>query len=68
MQGKSVVFIAALCVAFASAPNPASADLPADVESARGNARAGGPVSPHDAELLKRWGCTSGTRSRACRR
>ena len=39
----------------------ASADTIFDVEHARGNARAGGPVSGHDAELLNRWGALSGT-------
>ena len=39
------------------------ADTIWDVENARGNARAGGPVSAYDAELLERWGCLSGTRN-----
>ena len=47
---------------------PASADFRGEVESARANARAGGPVSEHDAELLERWGCLSGTRNPACER
>jgi hypothetical protein len=38
-----------------------------ELEAARANARAGGPVSERDAELLERWGCTSGTDSWACR-
>jgi hypothetical protein len=42
------------------------ADTIWDVENARGNARAGGPVSAYDAELLGRWGCLSGTRSAFC--
>jgi hypothetical protein len=37
-----------------------------DVEHARMNALAGGPISARDAELLKRWGCYSGTRSTFC--
>lgn len=37
-----------------------------ELEAARANARAGGPVSERDAELLQRYGCTSGTRSWAC--
>ena len=39
-----------------------------DTESARANARAGGPVSARDAELLERYGCLSGTDSPACDR
>jgi hypothetical protein len=39
-----------------------------DLEHARANARAGGPVSEQDAELLERWGCLSGTRSAFCER
>jgi hypothetical protein len=39
-----------------------------DVEHARANARAGGPVSSYDEDLLDRWGCLSGTRSAYCRR
>lgn len=38
----------------------------AELEHARANARAGGPVSERDAELLERWGCTSGTRNPIC--
>ena len=49
-------------------PMPASADFRGEVESARANARAGGPVSEHDAELLQRWGCLSGTRNPVCER
>jgi hypothetical protein len=47
---------------------PASADLPGEVEAGRANARAGGPVSEHDAELVERWGCLSGTRNPVCER
>ena len=38
-----------------------------ELEHARANARAGGPVSEQDAELLQRYGCLSGTDSPACR-
>lgn len=38
----------------------------AELEAARANARAGGPVSARDAELLERYGCLSGTRSAFC--
>jgi hypothetical protein len=47
---------------------PASADSMWDVASARANARAGGPISGYDAELLERWGCLSGTNSAFCKR
>ncbi len=39
-----------------------------ELEAARANARAGGPVSERDAELLERWGCLSGTQSAFCQR
>ena len=38
------------------------------LEAARANARAGGPVSEHDAELLRKYGCLSGTDNDFCRR
>jgi hypothetical protein len=41
---------------------PAKADTLFEVENARAKARAGGPVSSHDADMLDRWGTTSGTR------
>ena len=37
-----------------------------DVEHARMNALAGGPTNEHDAWLLERYGCYSGTRSAFC--
>lgn len=37
-------------------PTAAFADSRYDVEHARANARAGGPVSEYDYELLERWG------------
>ena len=55
-----------VCAILGSAP--ASADFRGEVESARANARAGGPVSERDAELLERWGCLSGTRNPVCDR
>lgn len=39
----------------------------AELEHARANARAGGPVSERDKELLERYGCTSGTNHPICR-
>lgn len=46
----------------------AKADTYFEVEAARANARAGGPVSERDAELLERYGCLSGTKSAFCER
>ena len=40
----------------------------AELEHARANARAGGPVSDRDAELLERYGCLSGTNNRFCQK
>jgi hypothetical protein len=37
-----------------------------DVENARMNALAGGPTNAYDADLLRRYGCYSGTRSAFC--
>ncbi len=37
-----------------------------ELEHARANARAGGPISERDAELLERWGCLSGTGNPFC--
>ena len=51
----------------AVAPLSARADNIWDVENARANARAGGPTSAYDRELLGRWGCLSGTNSAYCR-
>ncbi len=41
--------------------SPANADSIYEVEGARANARAGGPISEHDAYLLGLYGATSGT-------
>jgi hypothetical protein len=57
---------AALGAVLALGATPPRADTIWDVESARANARAGGPISAYDAELLDRWGCLSGTRSAFC--
>jgi hypothetical protein len=50
----------------ALAPAAAQADSYWELEHARANARAGGPVSERDAELLERYGCLSGTKSAFC--
>jgi hypothetical protein len=58
-------------VALTAASSPAAAGGLAEageLEAARANARAGGPVSERDAELLERWGCLSGTRNAFCER
>jgi hypothetical protein len=39
-----------------------------ELEHARANARAGGPISERDAELLERYGCLSGTNSYFCKK
>lgn len=59
---RTVTIIAVL----AAVSLPARADNYWEVEAARANARAGGPVSERDAELLDRYGCLSGTRSAFC--
>jgi hypothetical protein len=46
----------------------ARADTYFELEAARANARAGGPVSERDAELLERYGCLSGTKNAFCER
>ena len=49
---------------------PASAGggmLGAEIERAWANARAGGPVSDHDKELLERIGCPSGIDNAFCK-
>ena len=38
----------------------------AEVEHARMNALAGGPTNAYDADLLRRYGCYSGTSSAFC--
>ena len=45
---------------------PATAQTYWEVENARANARAGGPTNAYDADLLRRYGCLSGTRSAFC--
>lgn len=56
----------AVCALFAGSlsaamTGTASAESIYEVEGARANARAGGPVSEHDAFLLERYGALSGT-------
>lgn len=60
---KSMIVLSfAIVVAFgAGLSGEARADTIFEVEHARANARAGGPVSEYDRELLDRWGALSGT-------
>ena len=51
--------MAALASAMSS-PASAGATTAFELEHARANARAGGPISEYDAELLERWGNSSG--------
>jgi hypothetical protein len=43
------------------APTVSQANTLWEVESARGNARAGGPTNAFDADVLERYGALSGT-------
>jgi hypothetical protein len=62
------VVLLGLGVLVGSSPLAVRADEIWEVEHARANARAGGPISANDAELLERWGCLSGTNSAFCKR
>lgn len=65
------LLLAAVGAALLSFPGEVSArgaGAAAELEAARANARAGGPLSARDAELLERHGCLSGTQSAFCRR
>jgi hypothetical protein len=66
---RSIWFVLGLSALVIS--NPAAAlglGEAGELEHARANARAGGPISGRDAELLERYGCLSGTDSAFCRR
>ena len=66
---RLIVAVVGLGLIMLAAAGPASAgggELQETV-AARANARAGGPTNARDAELLRRWGCLSGTRSAFCR-
>ena len=64
-----MILAAATLGMFAASGAAAAAGLTeaGELEHARANARAGGPVSARDAELLERYGCLSGTDSAFCR-
>lgn len=69
MQRFVFASVLVLGVSVALTPHAASAGglvEAGELEHARANARAGGPVSERDAELLQRYGCTSGTDNPAC--
>ncbi|PPC79702.1 MAG: hypothetical protein CTY31_03515 [Hyphomicrobium sp.] len=61
MRLSRIVTLGLLSGATWLVPVSAQADNIYDVESARANARAGGPVSEYDAFLLERYGALSGT-------
>ena len=65
LAGSMALAAAALAM---TAPSIVSAQTYWDVEAARANARAGGPTNAFDADLLRRYGCLSGTNSRFCER
>ena len=66
---KSIFAVVGLMLVAASHPAAAGGLAEAgELEHARANARAGGPVSERDAELLERWGCLSGTQNAFCER
>ncbi|MBX9683941.1 MAG: hypothetical protein K2X41_09150 [Hyphomicrobium sp.] len=56
-----VIAVAIAGTAAIGATSSAIADSIYEVEGARANARAGGPISEHDAYLLGLYGATSGT-------
>ncbi len=58
--------LAAVVLVALSIPAAAGLGEAAEVEHARMNALAGGPTNAHDAWLLERYGCYSGTRSAFC--
>ena len=63
---KSVRWAAIAAMLAAVGYGPATAQTYWEVENARANARAGGPTNAYDADLLRRYGCLSGTRSAFC--
>lgn len=68
-MGRLIFAVSTLGLAGLLGAAPASAGaggVAAELANARANARAGGPLSDRDKELLERWGCLSGTRSAFC--
>jgi hypothetical protein len=69
MRRLLAVFMIVAATALAALPQRATAGglvEAGELEAARANARAGGPVSERDTELLQRYGCTSGTNNPVC--
>lgn len=61
--------ILGLCAVLAAVPAAARGLGEAgELEHARANARAGGPLNERDAELLERHGCLSGTENAFCKK
>lgn len=66
---KFAAIAVGLVVMTAMSPSALRAQTMWDVAHARANARAGGPISGYDADILERYGCLSGTTSSAfCRK
>lgn len=65
MRAKHWIVSCSLVLAAAS-PARAGIGEAGEVEAARANARAGGPVSEHQVYLLERYGCLSGTDNPVC--
>ncbi len=68
MMHHSGTALAGLVFLLVFEPPPALADTIFEVENARANARAGGPLSASDKELLNHWGCESGSKAAYCRK
>jgi hypothetical protein len=67
-SGGPIVTATVVVLAVAAPASAGGLGEAAELEHARANARAGGPVSERDKELLERYGCLSGTNSAFCRR
>ena len=68
MNRAHLAAVAAALAGSMAAAGPLAAQTYWEVEAARANARAGGPTNAYDADLLRRYGCLSGTRSAFCER
>lgn len=68
-MNRSIVLASGLVFAVIFAPSSDARGLggtAGELISARANARAGGPLSPRDKELLSQYGCLSGTKHEFC--
>ena len=66
---RTIIAVSGLGLLVAAGPAAAAGLAEAgELQAARLNAMAGGPVSERDAELLERYGCESGTPSAFCKR